>query len=120
MAIGVYPKGGKRAGVVFRKNKGILYRITTVERADMFIGKMYDYATDLKYKREKPEFLIELNSPRKRSHVLEIAISGDKVAMRVYEMIEGCAKLRFSWQGAREGLFALMNDIGVMMLIMRF
>ena len=31
LAIGVYPKGGKRAGVVFRKNKSILYRITTVE-----------------------------------------------------------------------------------------
>ena len=120
LAIGVYPKGDKRAGVVFRKNKGILYRITTVERADQFVSKMYEYAMDLKNKREKPDFLVELNSPRKRSHVLEIAISGDKVELRVYEMVEGCAKLRFNWRGAREGLFALMNDIGVMRLVMRF
>jgi len=95
LGIGVYPKGGKRAGVVFRKHNHILYKITTIERADLFVGKLYEYATDLKNNREEPEFLIELASPRKRTHVLEIELANDKAEIRVYEMIDGWAKLCF-------------------------
>ncbi len=104
LGIGIYPKAGKKAGVVFRKHKNILYRITTIERVDLFIGKMYDYAIDLRNNREEPEFLIELASPRKRTHVLEIALADDEAELRVYEMMDGCAKLCFKWNGNREGL----------------
>jgi len=121
LTIGVYPKGGKRASVVFRKNRNILYRITTLERADLFVCDMYHYTVDLSKKREEPEFLVELHSTRKRCHALEIALADDRNAeLRVYEMIDGCAKLCFKWKGLRDELSACLQDFGIMMIAFRF
>lgn len=91
-----------------------------MERADLFIGSMYGYAMDLIKKREEPEFLIELHSPRKRKHVLEIALAEDKAELRVYEMTQGCAKVCFKWNGERSELQAGIGDFGVMILALKF
>jgi len=108
LAFGVYPKGRKRAGIVFRKKSDILYRITTVERADLYED------------RAEAEFLLELHSPRNKSHALEIALMQDTVEMRIFEMIDGAAKLRFNWTGTEDELKSALRSFGVMMIALRF
>ena len=120
MAFGVYPKGRKRAGIVFRKKSDILYRITTVERADLYVTDMYQYSKNLNKDRAEAEFLLELHSPRNKSHALEIALMQDTVEMRIFEMIEGAAKFRFNWTGTEDELKSALRSFGVMMIALRF
>lgn len=119
--IGIYSKRGNRAGLVFRKNNNkVLYRVSTIERADVFCGTMYDYTIELGKERAEPEFLIEIHSSRNKMHVLEIALSGNEAEVRIYEMIDGCSLLRFKWNGDREGLMDGLDVFSILRLLHNF
>jgi len=92
--ISIYPKGGNRAGVVFRRNK-VCYRLTTIEKADHFITELKK-CIDLT--RSK---IINLFGPKNRRWVVEVAGEAGQTALVVWEMIaEGKVLLRFQWKGS--------------------
>ena len=112
LQISIYRRPGDRASVVFRKY-GLLYRITTIERARFFTQQLDSYESDLKKGRADSQFIMQISSPRKRNRVLEIGLKGDVVMLNVYEALNGFMKPQFTWTGAKDSLFETLKDFSV-------
>ncbi|RZM17887.1 MAG: hypothetical protein EOO88_42165 [Pedobacter sp.] len=112
LQISIYRRPGDRASLVFRKN-GVLYRITTIERAKLFARQLDNYEYDLKKDCAKTEFIMQISSPRRRNWVIEIGLKGEGVTLKVYEALNGFMKLQFEWNGNKAALIHALEDFSV-------
>ena len=119
LIISIYRRPGKKASVVFRRNK-VLYRITTVEDAPAVVKAFRSYEIDLKNKEAEPDFVFEIICPRKRHRVVEIGLRGEKAHLCVYEMAGEELKLCFKWDGSRKVLFQAVWQFTLMAFISKY
>ena len=104
-----YPRSGDRASVVFRKY-GQLYRITIIERAALFVQQLDNYQYNLTKGKADNQFIMQIDSPRKRNRVLEIGLKDDDVTLVVYEAMNGFMKPQFKWNGAKDSLNSALKQ----------
>jgi hypothetical protein len=115
----IYRRDGKRASVVFRKNK-VLYRITTVEHAPAVVSVFRGYEDDVRRNVADPDFVFEILCPRKRNRVVEIGLTGQKANLCVYEAAGEELKLCFKWSGGTEELRQAVGHFTLMAFISKY
>ncbi|WP_316791496.1 hypothetical protein [Pedobacter frigoris] len=98
--ISIYKKPDNKASLVFRK-KAMLFRITTIERAKEFARHVNEYLDDLKKGCADPYFILQFQSPRNKSWVLEIGMKEDSLMELNLWLDEGIKSMKrcFKWIG---------------------
>ncbi|TKC08891.1 hypothetical protein [Pedobacter frigoris] len=100
LSLNIYKKPDNKASLVFR-NKAMLFRITTIERAKEFVQTVNEYLNDLRKDCADPCFVFQFQSPRNRSWVLEIGMKEPGAMELNLWLDEGIKSMKrcFKWIG---------------------
>jgi len=114
LKISIYKRGGNKASLVFR-HRAVLFRITSIEDANVFVKQLTGYLDDLRKGIGKPYFVMQLQSPRSHQWVVEIKMNVNHVMKLSVWRYEGINRLVpcFVWNGDQRIFNASLSAFSV-------